>query len=114
MNLENIGSVLERVFLPAPLRRQLARLSHWDEARGQFVGDGSTENESAALDRDDVRNAGISEGGGHRARRREKRVCVADQRSDVLEDDSGLWVIGNVADQLGRAFGKIRHVGRTG
>ena len=76
------------------------------------MGYGSAENESAAFDGDDVRDAEIAERRGHRAGHGRERSCVPDERGDVLEDNAGLWVVGNIANQLRRTFGKIGSVGR--
>ncbi len=56
VNLERVGAVLERVFLPARPAGQLAGFAHRHEASSEPLRDWAAENESSALDRDDVRD----------------------------------------------------------
>jgi hypothetical protein len=91
---------LERVFDPVGAVRQPSLDRR--EPQAQLVGQGSSENEAARSDRDDPMEAPAAQALLQRVEGPPERAGIAEDRRDVLEEDSGLGEVGNVADQPAR------------
>src|SRR6266545_1974208 len=78
--------------------RQLADLAHRHEARADAIGDRGAENESAALDPDDERDAGAVIWLRHGVDRQLEPFRVPEQRRDVVEQDAGLGEVRHVTN----------------
>lgn len=98
VKFERVMAVFEFVEGGGAVRGEFAGLADGDEGEVEALGDGGTEEEAAGLDAGDqgrIERAGDfgellvdgAEGGR----------CV-EQRSDVTEDDSGLWKVGDGSD----------------
>ena len=99
VHVHRVGAVFERVARREGECGQLARLAHRHEAGADALRHHRTKDEAAALHRhhlvDGAPGAQLDQLVGAEAQQR----TVAQQRRHVLEDDAGLWKIGDVADR---------------
>src|SRR6266576_2910135 len=109
VHLESRRAVLEVVLDAHHIPRQLAELSHRDEANAELVRDRRREDEPPRLhphDDIDLLRADLREEPVDRGR---EGVSILEQRGDVFEKDPGLWKVGNVADLAREVLRLHRH-----
>src|SRR5215469_16174652 len=103
MDLERVHSVLQLVLLCHRSEGKFARLARDCHPDSQAVCDRGAHDKSARFDpQHDVDRA--QEGGCHVIHGRRQRASVGQQRGDVLENDSGLGKVGNVANEFLKFF----------
>src|SRR5436190_12349005 len=82
------------------LERQLSFFAHWDKTGAQLQGGCSSEDESARINAyHGINHAGL-EVAYQQVNASSKQPGVGQQRSNVFEEDSSLWKIGNTANRL--------------
>ena len=98
MDLDRIRSILELVALADRLARQFARLTCGNKAGTQGDGHGHTDHKAAGLRSYDLGNAHVGKMLGQRIHHGLQGLGIAKERCDVLKDDSGLGIVGDIDD----------------
>ncbi len=98
VNLNLIDAVFEFVALADRLVGKLALLADRHEPDRQLMGDRAAENETARLDAGDLVDLGARKRLDKFVDRAPKAARVGKQRCHVAEDNTGLWVVRDRAD----------------
>src|SRR5439155_25056034 len=104
MDLERVDAVLEDVLDRVRLPWQLARLARRYEAGADPLRDGTAEDEAACLRGRDQRYLALARVVGQRVDRMGQGRRVEQERRDVLENDSGLREVRDVADVFAQVY----------
>src|SRR5712692_553774 len=100
MNLESIRTVFQIVSRPVSFVGEFPRLAHDAKARSEPIGERGADNEAARLDPqnhiDGLRAITIRE----QVYSLSKKPAIAEERSNIFEDDAGFRKVGDVPDRL--------------
>ena len=111
MNLERIGAILELIANGVGLTGQLTGLASGNKASSELHGNGHADHEAASLGTNNLGNARITEVISDRENGLTHCVGIGEQGRDVLKDNTGLGIIGDVGDKGLEV--KIGHVGAS-
>lgn len=111
VDFESVGPVLELIVLPYRLVGQLSRLAHRDEPGAESQGDWCGQGESTCLDTRNLGDPGFEEGFGQGFDQPLQGLAVGKNRGDVLEHDSRLREVRNIANQCGEVIHELEVYG---
>ena len=98
MNLDRIRSILELVALAHRFTRQFTRLTCGNKAGAQGDGHGHAHHKATSLGADDLGDSHAGKMFGQGINHGLQRLGIAKERRDVLKDDSGLGIVGDIDD----------------
>src|SRR5262249_3626929 len=100
VHLEAVGAVFERVAHADRRVRKLPDLAYGNEARADPIRDRGAEDEPAALDPDDERDAVPAVRIRERVDRETESLRVAQERRDVVKENAGFRKVRHVANAI--------------
>ena len=99
VDLNGVDAVFQAVVLADRACRKLALLAYRHEAAAEFVGDRPAQDEAPGLDARHVIDTGCQKRHHQSVDRCSQTGRIGDERGNVTELDSRLWVVGNCPDQ---------------
>src|SRR5260221_3026203 len=105
MDLQTIGSILQRILLTRGLPGKLARLARRHESGRQAHRDRRGEDVAARFDPEHLGDAPPLKPLRQPLQRHPEGLAILEERGDVLEDDSFFGEVRNIADEASQVHG---------